>query len=73
MPNVVAQPIPDVNSIYTNYLDQFKNDQATTNLLKTSYNDYGAFSQGANNINQFYNNLYNETDPYYNTYARINQ
>jgi len=69
----VAQPIPDVNSIYTNYLDQFKDNQATSNLLKTAYNDYGAFSQWANNINQFYNNLYNETDPYYNTFAKINQ
>ena len=69
----VVQPIPDVNSIYNNYLDLYKNNQPTSNLLKTAYNDYGAFSKGANNINQFYNNLYNETDPYFNTYAKINQ
>jgi hypothetical protein len=41
--------------------------------LKTNYNDYGSFTDSAKNISNFYNNLYDSTDPYYNNFSKINQ
>lgn len=67
-------PRPDVNSLYTKYIDQFSEvNPETANMLRTSYNDYGNFTESAGNINNLYNNMYSQTDPYYQNFARINQ
>lgn len=74
-PQAYQQPArPDVNSLYTNYIDQFsQTNPETANMLRTSYNDYGNFTESAGNINNLYNNMYRQTDPYYQNFARINQ
>lgn len=74
MPKEQKPPMPDVNSMYQNYISQFnQSSPAASNLLKEQYNWYDAFSNSAKNITGLYNNFYTQTDPYYTNFAKINE
>jgi len=65
--------IPDVNSLYNWYINQFSSNPTVVNWLKEQLNWYDQFSTTGKNIWNLYQWFYNETDPYYNNFARINQ
>lgn len=62
------------SDVYSWYISQYEaTNPETANLLKWLYNWYDAFSNNAKNITSIYDNFYNQVDPYYNNFARINQ